>query len=134
MKKLGSYVIPESKYDANHVTVAGVDKPWLKQLKLLGGYAAFYNPLNLLRALRKDGTTLRRRRIGWQFVGQFALLWTAWKVLPYLLRLFRPIQYHQEPPALTTLPVRLPKDAFSRLPAETPLVQIGRRDRQEQAA
>jgi radical SAM superfamily enzyme YgiQ (UPF0313 family) len=134
MKTLGSYVIPESKYDANHVTVAGADKPWLKQLKLLGGYAAFYNPLNLIRALRKDGTTLRRRRIGWQFVGQFALLWTAWKVLPYLLRLFRPIQYHQEPPALTTLPVRLPKDAFSRLPSDTPLVQIGRRDRQEQAA
>jgi hypothetical protein len=106
----------------------------LRQLKLLGGYAAFYNPLNLLRALRKDGTTLRRRRIGWQFGGQLAVLWTAWKVLPYFLRLFRPIQYFKEPPALATLPVRLPKKAFSRLPADTPLVQIGRRDRKEQAA
>jgi radical SAM superfamily enzyme YgiQ (UPF0313 family) len=134
LKELGDYVIPESKFDGNHVMVDGEDRPWRKQLKLLGGYAAFYNPLNFLRALKNDGTTLRRRRIGWQFVGQFAVLWTAWKVLPYLLRLLRPIKYHSEPPALATVPVRLPKQAFSRLPANTPLVQIGRRDKHEQAA
>ena len=40
----------------------------------------------------------------------------------------------QEPPALATWPVRLPNDAFSRLPSGTPLVQSARRDRQEQAA
>ncbi|MGH7173989.1 MAG: B12-binding domain-containing radical SAM protein [Gemmataceae bacterium] len=134
LKELGDYVIPESKFDGNHVMVDGAEKPWLKQLKLLGGYAAFYNPLNFLRALKKDGTTLRRRRIGWQLIGTFAVLWTAWKVLPYMLRLLRPITYHTEPMALATVPVRVPEKGFSRLPADTPLVQLGRRDRSGQAA
>ena len=120
LRKLGGYVIPESKLDGNHVVVDGADRPWLKQLKLLGAYAAFYNPLNLLRGFRKDGTRLRRRRIGWQIAGQFGLLWTAWKVLPYLLRLLRPIQYHQAPPAPATVPFRLAKNAFSRIPLSAP--------------
>src|SRR5262249_45284765 len=104
--------------------VDGAERPWLKQLKLLGGYAAFYNPLNVLRGFKNDGRALRRRRIGWQFIGQFALLLTAWKVLPYLLRLLRPITYHTDPPALATMPVRLPEKAFSRLPEDTPLLHI----------
>jgi hypothetical protein len=114
--------------------VDGAERPWLKQLKLLGGYAAFYNPLNFLRACKNDGTTLRRRRIGWMFLGQFAMLWTAWKVLPYLLRLLRPLKYHTEPPALATLPVRLPHKAFSRLPADTPLVDVGWQSQERRAA
>jgi hypothetical protein len=134
LKQLGGYLIPESKADGNHVMVDGVERPWRKQLQLLGGYAAFYNPLNLLRAFKNDGTTLRRRRIGWQFIGHFALLRTAWKILPYLVRLLRPIQYHNEPPALTNLPVRVPQRAFSRLPEDTPLLQVGRRDQERRAA
>jgi hypothetical protein len=43
-----------------------------------------------------------------QLVGQLALLATAWKALPYLLRLLRPRTYHTGPPALATMPVRLP--------------------------
>lgn len=134
LKELGDYVIPESKFDGNHVMVDGAERPWRKQLMLLGGYATFYNPLNFLRALKNDGTTLRRRRIGWQFGGQLAMLWTAWKVLPYMLRLLRPIKYHTEPPALATVPVRVPDKVFSRLPQDTPLVQIGIRESSERAA
>src|SRR5262249_12054375 len=101
---------------------------------LLGGYAAFYNPLNLLRAFKNDGTMLRRRRIGWQFVGQLALLRTAWKVLPYLLRLLRPITYHTEPPALATMRVRPREKQFCRFPAGTRLLQVGRRKQEGRAA
>ncbi len=135
LKKLGRYVIPESKFDGNHVMVAVSDRPWVRQLKLLGAYATFYNPVNLLRAFRRDGTRLRRRRIGWQVAGFFALLWTAWKVLPYVLRLLQPITFHKGPPPLATLPVRLAKKAFSRTPVDTLQVSINRRDRgREQAA
>ena len=88
----------------------------------------------LLPAFKNDGTKLRRRPIGWQFVGQLALLRTAWKVLPYLLRLLRPMTYHTEPPALATLPVRLREQAFSRLPAGTPLLQVGWRDQEGRSA
>ncbi len=134
LRRLGDYTIPESKFDGNHVMVDGAERPWRKQLKLLGGYAAFYNPLNFLRAFKKDGSTLRRRRIGWQLMGHIALLWTACKVLPYMLRLLRPITYHTGPHALATTPVRLPEQAFSRLPADTPLLQVGSRKQERIAA
>jgi radical SAM superfamily enzyme YgiQ (UPF0313 family) len=117
---LGSYIIPEAKYDGNHVMVKGADAPWKKQLKLLGGYAAFYNPLNMFRALRRDGSTLIRRRFGWQMAGQLALIWTALKVLPYILRLTRKIGFHSGPLPVSAVPVRSPGGAFPRLPTRAP--------------
>jgi radical SAM superfamily enzyme YgiQ (UPF0313 family) len=128
LKKLGRYVIPESKFDGNHVMVDGADRPWLKQLKLLGAYGSFYNPLNLVRAWRRKDTRLWRRRMGWQVAGMFALLWTIWTVLPYLLRLLlRPIEYHQDTPPQATLPVRLPDHAFPRTPQDAPPAPAVRR-------
>jgi radical SAM superfamily enzyme YgiQ (UPF0313 family) len=134
LKALGRYVIPESKFDGNHVMVAGSNRPWVRQLKLLGAYASFYNPLNLARAFRHGGTRLRRRRIGWQVAGLVALAWTAWNVLPYLLRLLRPIKFHEGPPPQATLPVRLPKNAFARTPLDKPRVLLGRRERVRETA
>ena len=57
------------------------------QFKLIGGYAAFYNPVNLVRALKRDGSPLRRRRIGYQLAGMAAMIWTVVKMTPYILRL-----------------------------------------------
>lgn len=120
MRRLGSYTIPESKVDGNHVLVSGSESAWKRQLKLLGGYAAFYNPLNFVRSFRKSDTKLWRRRLGYQAVGMFATAWTAVKVLPYLTRLLsnKP-QCHAGPPPQQFVPVRNPAQAFSRIPAET---------------
>jgi hypothetical protein len=127
LQHVGAYRIPESKIDGNHVLVDCNEPAWLRQLKLLGGYASFYNPLNVLRALWPDGSKLWKRRLGWQVAGQFATAWTALKVFPYLLRLFlgKP-RYHAGPPPLQTVPVRTPAQGFSRLPESSPLVQINR--------
>lgn len=122
-RTLGDYTIPQSKFDGNHVIMGGGEAAWLRQLKLLGGYAAFYNPWNLFRALKKDDSPLRRRRIGYQLAGFAATLFTAVKTFPYLLRLMlsRPTYYTEAPP-LTTVPVRMPAQAFARLPVESPLI------------
>ena len=61
LRRVGSYTLPESKMDGNHVMLTGTEPTWKRQLMLLGGYAAFYNPINLLRALKNDGSRLRRR-------------------------------------------------------------------------
>jgi len=54
LERIGRYKISDWMIDGNHVSVVGDEAVWKRQLKLLGGYAAFYNPWNLLRALRHD--------------------------------------------------------------------------------
>ena len=113
---VGSYKIPQSKIDGNHVLVAGEEPAWKRQLKLLGGYATFYNPLNVVRALKNDGSKLRKRRFGWQVAGLFATAWTALKVLPYAVRLMTGKQLcHKAAPPVQTVPVRSPRQA-TRVP------------------
>ena len=122
LAKVGSYSIPQSKIDGNHVLVAGDEPPWKRQLKLLGGYAIFYNPLNVIRALKNDGSRLRKRRFGWQVAGLFATAWTALKVLPYAMRLMTGKQLcHKAAPAVHTVPVRSPTQAYPRFPGGKPV-------------
>lgn len=118
IERIGSYAIPDSKIDGNHVIVSDAEPAWQKQLKLLGGYASFYNPLNMIRALKRDGSPLRRRRFGYQLVGQIATAWTILKALPFVGRLLmgNPTYYKAAPP-VHTVPVRSPDQAFSRYPA-----------------
>lgn len=117
IRTLGSYEIPDSKFEGNHLLVAGSVPSWKRQLQWLGGYFTFYNPLNALRALRKDGSPLRWYRVGYQAVGLLGALRTAWKTLPYALRLLvsKPT-YHTEAPPLTQVPVKQVSGSFSRLP------------------
>jgi radical SAM superfamily enzyme YgiQ (UPF0313 family) len=117
LDRLGNYTIPPAKMDGNHVLVTGTESAWKRQLKLLGGYASFYNPWNLLRALKNDGSRLRRRRIGYQVAGTIATLWTAFKVLPYMVRLLTRRQTcHTAPPPVYVVPVRNPAGTYARLP------------------
>jgi len=115
---LGGYTIPESMFDGNHVMVGGGEAAWKRQVKLIGGYLAFYNPMNFVRALKRDGSLLRRRRIGYQAVGMFATVWTAVKMAPYIVRLMtRKPRYHAGTPREATLKVCYPTAAFPRWPA-----------------
>jgi radical SAM superfamily enzyme YgiQ (UPF0313 family) len=118
---LGGTPLEERHFDGNHVVVFGSEPSWRRQLKYLGAYASFYNPLNLLRAMRRDGSRLRKLRIGYQIVGMIALLWTMVKTLPYLLRLAvaRP-RFHGSAPPTFPVPVRLAQAAHPRLPASYP--------------
>jgi radical SAM superfamily enzyme YgiQ (UPF0313 family) len=117
LARLGRHTIEESRFDGNHVLVVGQEAAWRRQLGVLGGYAAFYNPLNFVRAFKRDGSRLRRRRIGYQAAGQIATLFTAAKMTPYILRLMtgKPV-FHSGPPPLRPVPVRETAAAFARLP------------------
>jgi radical SAM superfamily enzyme YgiQ (UPF0313 family) len=117
IRRVGTFSIPESMIDGNHLTVLTDEPAWKRQLKVLGGYAAFYNPLNMIRALRNRGSPLWRRQFGYQVAGQVATVWTALKLLPYVLRLLTgKVECHTAPPPLQYVPVRNSPAAFSRVP------------------
>jgi radical SAM superfamily enzyme YgiQ (UPF0313 family) len=118
IESLGGEPLPDSVVDGNHVMMRGELPCWRRQLNLMRGYFTFYNPLNLLRAMRKD-SPLRWYRTGYQLAGFLAALLTFIKLLPYILRLaFRKPRFHQKAPPMTRVPVRLAKNAFPRVPTE----------------
>jgi radical SAM superfamily enzyme YgiQ (UPF0313 family) len=116
LRSIGSYIIPESMYDGNHVMVVAGEAPWKRQVKLLGGYAAFYNPANFVRALKRDGSPLRRRRIRYQLAGMAAVIWTAAKITPYILRLMTGKPSYKRDAGATAIEIRHPDQAFRRWP------------------
>jgi radical SAM superfamily enzyme YgiQ (UPF0313 family) len=130
--RTGHTPIREAEIDGNHVVVAaGGEAPWKRQVKLLGGYAAFYNPWNFARALRRDGSPLRRRRLGYQAAGMLATTWTAVKFAPYVVRLMtRRLEMHAAPPAVATVPVHLTVGAAPRYPAEGAVEEPSRQPHQ----
>jgi radical SAM superfamily enzyme YgiQ (UPF0313 family) len=126
IRSLGNKRIDESRYDGNFVMVGGSDAPWLRQLKLLGAYATYYNPLNLMRTWWSDKSRLRHRRLGYQLAGMAGLIWTVVKIMPHLYLLAtRTVRYFHEPPPLATVPVRLAAGAFSRLQPGTRMPPLG---------
>jgi radical SAM superfamily enzyme YgiQ (UPF0313 family) len=117
LSRVGSTEVNEAMIDGNHVMIAGKEPCWLKQLKHLAGYFRFYNPLNLFRAGRDDGSPLRFYRVGYQIAGFLGVLRTAFKMIPYALRLvFGKKEFAREAPPLTRVPVRLADGAFPRFP------------------
>ena len=121
LRRVGRLRTSDAHTDGNHVLVVGREAPWKRQIKLIGGYATFYNPLNLVRAFRRDGSRLRRRRVGYQAVGMLATVWTAVRLVPYTLRLLTGrLECHQGPLAVEPLPVLRPTAAFPRFPTTKP--------------
>lgn len=115
LKKLGNFKIEGPVIDGNHVVVADSSQCWRKQIQLLGGYFSFYNPLNMWRAMRESSSPLRMRRLAYQGVGLLGTLWTAWKMIPYTLRLaFSKNEFATEAPPLSHVPVHLAPGAFPR--------------------
>jgi radical SAM superfamily enzyme YgiQ (UPF0313 family) len=117
LRALGKERVPDSAFDGNHAVVAGDQPLWQRQLHLLSGYLCFYNPLNIFRGMRADGSRLRTKRMVYQIAGFVAALWTVWAVLPFLWRLLTHRQkFHTGPRPQSIVPVRQGRGSFARLP------------------
>jgi radical SAM superfamily enzyme YgiQ (UPF0313 family) len=115
--RVGDYAIRESDVDGSHVVVDGSRPAWLRQAQMWAGYAVFYNPLNLLRACARDGSPLRRRRMGFQLFGLIATLVSAPRMLGYAVRLMRGrFAYHRGVRRESDVPVLRPTGAVARYP------------------
>ena len=121
LRRVGRMYVTEAMIDSNHVTVLSEDPAWVRQLKLIAAYASFYNPWNIIRALKNDGSRLRRRRFGYQLAGMIATAWTGLKLLPYLLRLMTcKLECYTAAPPMQYVPVRSPANTFPRMPLAQP--------------
>ena len=88
--RVGGRAIPQAFTDGNHVVASRHPRPWARQVNLVRAYAAFYNPLNILRILRdwkRDPLSLKR--LLFQAVGHVGLVMTAPKLLWWAWRLWR---------------------------------------------
>jgi radical SAM superfamily enzyme YgiQ (UPF0313 family) len=121
---LGDYKIPMAKLDGNHIYIEGKEKLWKRQINLLLGYLTFYNPMNILRALRPNTPSVWVwfMRMIFQLGGFLGVVVTILKTLPYLWRLknAKP-KFYTRAPAITRVPVVLAEGGFSRLPIDPPL-------------
>ena len=77
-EKVGGQPVPQTHQDGNYVMASRHPQPWKKQTNLIRGYAAFYNPFNILKILlryRRD--KLAGKRLMFQAIGHIGLLLTA---------------------------------------------------------
>lgn len=95
-------------HDGNHVIASHAPRPWAKQVNLWLAYLAFYNPVNLVAALRWRKTKLGEKPLAMQLVGMLGLTQNLRRTLPWMLRLaIGPIRRLAAPPD-APLPLRAP--------------------------
>ena len=96
--RIGSQPVEDYMYDGNRCICTRSKRPWQRQLNVLIAYAAFYNPLNLLRAVLKFDS-LRPTRLFFQLMGNAGLAKSVWASRGDFLRMiFGRIRRHAEPP------------------------------------
>ncbi len=94
-ERVGKRKLDDADHDGNHVVASGRPdaEAWRTQVNQLRGYAAFYNPQNLLGTLLARWRPLGLVRVRHQVWGMIALARTAWKLKGHIWRLWRgPIQ------------------------------------------
>ena len=97
--------IPQACFDGNHVVASKHARPDQRQLNIVRGYAAFYNPLNTLRILlRGRSKGMLGKRILFQIIGQIGLVLTAPRLIAWARKIKRgKIQYYTG-----LIPARIP--------------------------
>jgi radical SAM superfamily enzyme YgiQ (UPF0313 family) len=98
LKRVGGKPVEEYQYDGNHCVATSSEHPWRRQMNMLAGYAAFYNPVNLLRALPKVDR-LWVERVVYQTYGMIGFSRSVYQLRDWLWRLVSgPIERFHEAP------------------------------------
>lgn len=101
----GRRVLPHM-YDGNYVVASSHSRPWRKQLNIMFGYAAFYNPIRLASLLLRMETKVSHKAAGMQIVGMLGLAQTIRRTFAWAIRLmFGRIDRLQRPPS-SPIPMR----------------------------
>ena len=89
-ESVGGETVEKWRHDGGYVVASGERRPWRRQLNLLAGYAAFYNPLELLLGpLRRRRGHLAAMDLAFQAIGIAGLVPTALASLRWALALRR---------------------------------------------
>lgn len=90
IESVGGETVEKWRHDGGHVVASAEPRPWRRQLNLLAGYAAFYNPVELLLGpLRRRRGHLAAMDLAFQAIGIAGLVPTALASLRWALALRR---------------------------------------------
>lgn len=87
IRQAGGEAVDDRHFDGNHCLTTGSRHPWRKQANIAIAYAAFYNPLSLVRDLFRKRNELWRFRVMYQTLGQLGLVQSVANGLPWTIRL-----------------------------------------------
>jgi radical SAM superfamily enzyme YgiQ (UPF0313 family) len=85
----GKQKVEDYQYDGNHLIATADPHPWRKQLNIYLGYASFYNPLNLVRAILNWKDPVWSYRVMYQAYGMTGLVRSLAKGWGWLWNLYR---------------------------------------------
>jgi hypothetical protein len=74
IERAGGVKVEDHHYDGNHSIATHDPKPWRKQLNIYLGYATFYNPLNMVRAIMSWKDPLWSYRVMYQAFGMAGIV------------------------------------------------------------
>jgi radical SAM superfamily enzyme YgiQ (UPF0313 family) len=89
IEQAGEKKLEDYQYDGNHCVATDDPHPWRKQLNIYVGYAAFYNPVNLVRAMASWKDPLWSYRVMYQAYGMAGLVKSVLKGWGWLWSLYR---------------------------------------------
>ncbi|MDW8079235.1 MAG: radical SAM protein [Thermoguttaceae bacterium] len=86
LRTVGGKPVEDYQYDGNHCIATASDRPWIRQLNIFLGYAAFYNPVNFLRGLFQVDH-FWRTRLECQLLGMTGVVGSLVRARKWLARL-----------------------------------------------
>jgi hypothetical protein len=99
IEQAGQQRVEDYQYDGNHCIATEDPHPWRKQMNISLGYARFYNPLNLVRAMLNWKDPVWSYRVMYQAYGMIGLVRSMGKTWKWIRSLHRgPIQKMQQVP------------------------------------
>jgi radical SAM superfamily enzyme YgiQ (UPF0313 family) len=108
----GDQKVEDYQYDGNHCIATDDPHPWRKQMNIYLGYASFYNPLNLVRAITNWKDPVWTYRVMYQAYGMVGLVKSVAQGWGWLRSLYQgPVQKLQDLPRQRLLMVPPPVSA-----------------------
>ncbi len=102
IERVGGKPLEQWQIDGNHVVATSSQAPWRVQLRVLAGYAAFYNPIHFVEGLIRPRQRLFLADVGVQAIGMYALARTAIESLSWAAKMWwGPIERRTAPPEPT---------------------------------
>ncbi len=107
-ERVGGRRVQAHMNDGNYVIASNHPHPWRKQLNILVAYLYFYNPIRLMLALVRPGSSLYLAKAGMQALGIWGLSLTIRRTLGWAFRLMRGRITRSTAPPVSAIPMRSP--------------------------
>ena len=117
-RTIGRLEVEDRFYDGQHVVACEPKEALRHQLKLLGAYAVFYNPVNFAKKVLHVFDRMKRYDLLLQIFGMAGVLQSIWRMRRWLWNQgLHPIEVHDAPPASPWKIVTIDEHVAGTVPA-----------------